>query len=433
MALESTSHLWGAFCFPKPCHRRMALDKFRRFGQDRDCLPPNRTSYGIEMGTIQTDEVFTVASSSELAETGGGHNQKGVDFQRAWAIAKMFELEELGSNDFLFLFESVQDVAVLDSPDAPSSIHIYQIKKKDRGEWKWNDLTNLLAPNSKKAKAAAAPDIGDSPIGKLYASVIAFKTLDSCGYFLSNAGCDLKSRNDGNFATSMPMDLSYLEKDHLEQLVRELAKLHEVDGVSCRPSLLRIEKIPIHPDSPITYLVGLVFKFLSTRSPRHANQASALVDALMARIGPLGAKTDSCSRFEELRRERGYSRKEFVRDLGDLEVLPDQSAILDIWLQNLQAEGRVGFMTIAGIRNAGSRIFKNQLLGSFDPLTEALVMDCDKWIESNLVGPSISDYIDMARVDLKESILKSKVRDTEFLAHLLLRAALKCVDQTSEN
>jgi len=41
------------------------------------------------MGTNQIEEVLSVATRKDLAETGGGHNQKGVDFQRAWAIERI--------------------------------------------------------------------------------------------------------------------------------------------------------------------------------------------------------------------------------------------------------------------------------------------------------------------------------------------------------
>lgn len=90
------------------------------------------------------EEVFRVATRKDLAESGGGHNQKGVDFQRAWAIERMFDLEKSGASDFLFLFESIQDVAELDSSMAPSSIRIYQVKKKERKEWSWAELTHLV-------------------------------------------------------------------------------------------------------------------------------------------------------------------------------------------------------------------------------------------------------------------------------------------------
>jgi len=92
------------------------------------------------MATSQVGEVFQVATNKALTETGGGHGQKGVDFQRAWALSRMFEIEDSGATDFLFLFEAIQDVAVLDSPTKPTTIQIYQVKKKDRNEWEWSKL-----------------------------------------------------------------------------------------------------------------------------------------------------------------------------------------------------------------------------------------------------------------------------------------------------
>lgn len=157
------------------------------------------------MGTNPIEEVFRVATRKDLAESGGGHNQKGVDFQRAWAIERMFDLEKSGASDFLFLFESIQDVAELDSPTAPSSIRIYQVKKKDRKEWSWAELTHLVEPGKKRrASKNPPPDIKDSPIGKLYSSALAFKELKCSGRFISNNGCDLPLNGGGNAATSCP-------------------------------------------------------------------------------------------------------------------------------------------------------------------------------------------------------------------------------------
>ncbi|MBK7955405.1 MAG: DUF4297 domain-containing protein [Candidatus Accumulibacter sp.] len=238
------------------------------------------------------EEVFRVANCKNLAETGGGHNQKGVNFQRAWALARMFELEREGVDDFLFLFEAIQDVAELDSSLSPSSIRVYQVKKKDRGEWSWRELTKLLEPSSKKSGAQSPSVIKDSMIGKLYSAVVAFKELKSSGRFISNVGCDLPLQGQANAATSLACDLSRLEAGHLQLLSKGLETLHEAESLPPRPSLIHVEKVPIHPDSPSTHLRGIAVSFLSERSPKHAGQATALVDALLAAIGPLGAKTD---------------------------------------------------------------------------------------------------------------------------------------------
>ncbi|WP_407702882.1 dsDNA nuclease domain-containing protein [Thiobacillus sedimenti] len=224
----------------------------------------------------------------------------------------MFELEESGADDFLILFEAVQDVAELDSATDPSSIRIYQVKKKDRGEWEWSNLTRLAAPAKKMRTAKTADEIKDSPIGKLYSAVLALKSLKSSGVFLSNAGCNLPLANGDNAATSVSCDLSQLEAGHLSLLKAGLESLHEAGASLVNLELIRVEKVPIHPDSPVTHLVGVAVAFLNKHSQRHAGQAKSLVDALLAEVGPLGAKTDSCSNFDELRRQRGYSRGQFA-------------------------------------------------------------------------------------------------------------------------
>lgn len=381
----------------------------------------------MNMVSTNIGEVFKVANNKELTETGGGHNQKGVDFQRAWALARMFELEKSGAQDFLFLFEAIQDIVELDSSDSPSSIRIYQVKKKDRGEWKWNELTNLLEPDKKKAEKQPPSDIKSSPIGKLYSSVLAFKQLKSSGRFVSNSGCNLPLAGGANAATSLPCDLSQLETKHLDLLSKGLETLHETGTLSAKPSLIQVEKVPLPPDAPATYLRGLVLAFLQDRSPKHSGQATSLVDALLAKISPLGAKTNTCSNFDDLRNERGYSREEFIAAIGTLEEVPDQEAILNLWLNQLVSEGGSDFIEVASIRVAAARIFKQKVLGGEDPLADALVADCDKWLEDNTPGATIKDFIAKARSDLAGQ--HAQFRSAEFTAHFLLRAAHICVDQ----
>ena len=380
------------------------------------------------MENSQIEEVFRIANRKDLAEAGGGHNQKGVDFQRAWALARMFELERKGSKDFLFLFEAIQDVAELDSSVSPSSVNIYQVKKRDRGEWKWSDLTKLLEPGTKKSEAQPASDIKDSPIGKLYSSVLAFNKLKSSGRFVSNAGCNLPLEGGTNAATSLPCDLSRLEAKHLERLSSGLKTLHEAGSLPANPSLIHVEKVLIHPDDPTTHLRGVVVSFLTERSLKHAGQASALVDALLSKIGPLGAKTDSCSTFGELRKERGYSRNDFVSALGNLEQIPDQEAFVEGWLNQLSSEGGANFMEIASIRLAVSRIFRLQVMGGEDPQAMALAADCNQWLDANTPSHTLKDFIGKAKADLAGS--HPSIRSAEFIAHFLLRVANKCVDQT---
>lgn len=371
------------------------------------------------MATGQIGEVFQVATNKELTEAGGGHGQKGVDFQRAWALSRMFEIEDSGAADFLFLFEAIQDVAVLDSPTNPKSIQIYQVKKKDRKEWEWSSLTELHDP-TKKSKPKDPSAISSSPIGKLYSSVIAFKSLQSSGGFVSNAGANLPLASGGNAATSVSCDLSQLSSDHLTLLEKGLKTLHDSGQSVPNPALISIEKVNLPADDPANQLVGIAVSFLSKRSPRHAGQAKALVDALLAEIGPLGAKTDSCVSFEELRQQRGYARSDFIDALSALETLPDMLAVLYDWLDKLNMEGGIDFMLATSTKVAGGRIFTRKLMGGEDPAVTALIEDCDSWIATNPPGSDLSPYLQKARAQLEP--LHPSFKSAELIAHFLLRA-----------
>lgn len=378
----------------------------------------------------QIAELFHVACRKDLAETGGGHNQKGVNFQRVWALTRMFELVKEGSTDFLFLFETIQDVVELDSSVSPSTIQIYQVKKKDNGTWTWKDLTNLLEPASKKASTQLPSVIKNSPIGKLYSSVLAFKELKSSGRFISNAGCNLRLEGETNAATSLWCDLSQLEAAYLQLLSKGLDTLHEPRTLPANPSFIHIEKTPIHPDGSAIYLYGTAVSFLQGRSSKHASQATALVDALLAKIGPLGAKTDSYSTFDDLRKERGFSQHEFVAALGTLEQVPDQEYIIETWINELSSEKVVNFMDVPAIHIEVSKSFWFQLMGLEDPRTMALATDCDNWLDVNILssGTSLKFFIEKAKADLVK--LHPSFRTTQFIACFLTRMANKCVDQT---
>lgn len=380
------------------------------------------------MVNSSTEEVFRIAGNKEIAETGGGHNQKGVDFQRAWALSRMFELEEGGADDFLILFEAVQDIAELDSETAPSSICVYQVKKKDRGEWEWSHLTRLPSPGKKRRTGKAVDEIKDSPIGKLYSAVRAFKGLKSSGIFLSNIGCNVPLASGDNAATSVSCNLSQLDAAYLNLLKAGLESLHEASTSPTNLELIKFMKVPIHPDAPATHLQGVAVAFLNKRSPRHAGQAKSLVDTLLAQVGPLGAKTDSCANFAELRRQRGYSRNQFAAALGSLEQVPDLVTLAEVWLQQLVTEGAMNFMEVTSVRVAMAAIYKRQVISGDDPRTTKFVSDCDTWLETNTPGPVLGPFFDEAKAHLAP--LYPNFRSAELIAHIALRAVRKCVDPT---
>lgn len=375
-----------------------------------------------------TSEIFDISSREDLAEAGGGHGQKGVDFQRYWALMRIFELEESGKEDFLFLFEAVQDVAEFDSSSSPTAVRVYQVKKKDRGEWSWNGLTKLPKPTSKSSvDKSRLSKIKESPIGKLYASVIAFRQIMSTGYFISNAGCGLPLNGGGNAATSLPCSLSSIELGYQTLLTDGLKTL--TDSGMPIPDLARmhVERVSLPPDDPRTHLIGVVAKFLDKKSPRHAGQARSLVDSLMAKIGPLGARTQPCKTFDELKSRRGFSRNKLREALGDLEELPDSLSYLDQWLSQLGTDG-MDFMERTSIKAAAAGFYRRQVMGSHSAQEEALLRDCDRWLDVNRQDGTLFEFFTKAYSDL--SARHASFKKAEVFAHFALRAITKCVDLT---
>jgi Cap4, dsDNA endonuclease domain len=372
-------------------------------------------------------EILEIMSNKDISETGGGHNQKGVEFQRNWALIRMFELESNEQPDFLVLFEAVQDVTVLDSALTPTKIEIYQVKKKDRNEWSWANLTNLHTPKlgmtSRKMKPLSG--VVTSPVGKLYAALRAFKQLSGTARFVSNAGCDLTMADGTNAATSMPVSMANLPPHLRDLLTESLATLHAKGEPLPDLSKIYIERVNIPVDDCATYTVGIAHTFLMTRSPSHAGQARPLVDTLLAKVGPLGAKTNSCKTTEEMRAQHGYSRSDFLAALGNLQDIPDLLQLLDIWLAQLASEG-MGHIEILGIRAAAASIYRRQVMGSNLPEDKEIIDVCDIWLVDKDDPTSLLPFFAAALTELKIAFPSSNPAMLQ--AQFALRA-IKCAVQ----
>lgn len=378
------------------------------------------------------NEVILALSDPDTSENGGSHNQKGIEFQKNWAIVKMFALKEKAAIDFLFLFEAVQDIAILNSSTNPTSIEVFQVKKKDRMEWTWASLTNLHVPDdpSKKAtskvkKTKPLDGIADSPLGKLFASLANFKTLENSGSFISNAGCNLVLASGGNVATSLPVALSDLPLHFTDLLQASLDSVYKSGSAKADLSKVMLEKVDIPVDDAQTYTIGIVHKYLDKVSPAHAGQARSFVESLLAKLGPLGAKTAKATTLEEMRSRHGYSLEQLNTALVDLQQTPDIEFHLKLWLEQLTKEGLV-FWEISQIRVAATAIFRRKLFGHVLPVDVEISACCDAWLENNKIGASLMSIFENGTDHLRVEFPLAK--KAELQAHFLLKAIEQCVD-----
>ncbi|MHB0822533.1 DUF4297 domain-containing protein [Novacetimonas hansenii] len=382
--------------------------------------------------SVGISEFFTVSQRAEISETGGGHNQKGIEFQKNWALIKMLEMESNNSEDFLFLFEAVQDIAILDSEIDPKKIKLFQLKKKDRGEWSWSGLSCLSKPEDpqkkKKSKRKSIPleSIKSSPIGKLYNAVDAFKTMSSEGRFVSNSGCDLLMKDGSNAATSTMVSLDMLPTEFSDLLVKALQSF-DPNGSLPDTSKLYIEKVSIPVDDPVPYSIGKACEFLRNRSPLHAGQAQSFVESLLIKITPLGARTETCRNFEEMRYRHGFGRKNFQAALNSLEKIIDPTPYYDSWLNQLQKEG-FNLIEITAIRIALTEISRRKLSGTNLKEDIEIEMEVKKLLPVNPIPPILQPWLETLTASLAEMFPHEK--KAKLRAYILCGAIEQCVDLT---
>jgi hypothetical protein len=348
----------------------------------------------------------------------------------------MMELEKANEPDFLILFESVQDVAELDSVTAPTRARVYQVKKKDSGTWTWSVLTGTVepkAPSGKTAKAKTAPPkspkapdfkkVPESVLGKLHLSLNAFTALPVEGIFLSNQGCDFPLEAGGSTATAMPCSLADLAAGHVQLLTDAFASLSP-GGPPPDLTRVKLQKVAIHPDNLNSPAIEAALDLLNERSPGHAGQAKAFVESLVMKVSPLTRRTDTCLSFAELVKERGFSRGSFLAALAALEAVPDRNALFNDWMNQLQTEG-VDFMTISSVRVAATRAQRDRLTGGTD-VSREIDDFSDAWIAANPPTSKLRPYIDAALTELKVQFIAH--RDNDLIARFVMRAITKCVD-----
>ncbi len=316
-------------------------------------------------------------------------------------------------------------MAELDSCITPTSICLYQVKKKDRKEWTWNELTKLKKPSGKRNNETT---FRESPLGKLFATVIAFRHLKVRGIFISNSGCDVPLSTGKSAATSLPLALNYLSEEYKVLIKEKMLELSTEDNVLFAMSSIYLEKIPISPDDPKTFVVGFAHQFLEKRSPRHAGQARSLVEALIAIIGALGTRTYACNTFEKLCCQHGFSRAQFSSVLGDLEGIPDVSSFLDAWLEQLGREG-MGIMETTSIKIHAAAIFRKQIIGHSDLDVEekGFQQDIDTFLRENDNFKKLKPIFEhLAKTLHPKYPYKNK---HEIMAYFAIKAIKKCADQ----
>ncbi|AXK64750.1 DUF4297 domain-containing protein [Burkholderia sp. IDO3] len=272
-------------------------------------------------------ELCQVENDDGLHEFGGGHGNKGNDFARFWLISELITLTEVGTNDYLFILEYVQDVARIDDPAAPAAITLYQLKKKEGSVWDLNSLAGLTE-KGKQVKPA-------SPLAKIVKSVLGFKMLSASAEFVSNARFNVKLAAGGTALQMDYLSLADLQVERQSNFRDSAATAHSVPAAAIPLQKIGLRYAPIEVNDMRVHVIGVAHGFLKKLSIAHAAQADSFVDALFAKLATASRNTSKCQTWEELVSKRGYSKKQFNDALAALQLLPDQQGRRETLLKEL--------------------------------------------------------------------------------------------------
>jgi len=370
-------------------------------------------------------EILAASNAPGVYESGGGYGQKGVDFQRYWAINRIIELVDADQPDFLILFESLQDVVEFDSPTGPARAKVYQLKMKDTGEWTWKSLTALplKARKKKNSQELTVPSpFSESPIGKLASTVAELQTIQTEGAFVSNLGCSAAMEKGSTAGSVKVCKFSELSKELRDQISPELTKLKKAISLDS----LQFHKTDLSLEDPDNHVAGKVNSFLLKAAPKHAGQCRSFSDSLFATLSARGRKTDPSPDFASLVSNRGFSKTEFMNAVEALRSVPDQQEVVNSWLTILLNEK----MPLKEYTRLQMKLLQLQeaRLRTGTTVQSPLYQAVRTWVTSHPAVESILAFL-RAGTDAMIAEFPEAPRD-EVQAFILLEGITQCLSQT---
>ncbi|MVM36522.1 DUF4297 domain-containing protein [Spirosoma sp. HMF3257] len=124
----------------------------------------------------------TLLVTSKTRENAGSRSDERFNYQKDLSLYLMIDYYKK-VDDFVFLFDFHDDLAIIDSEATPETIEFYQIKTKSKGNW---TLGNLLKTEKDK----------NSYLGKLYFNKIVFGQFVKSLSFISNAKYNITLKDE---------------------------------------------------------------------------------------------------------------------------------------------------------------------------------------------------------------------------------------------
>lgn len=248
-------------------------------------------------------EFEVIEANDALHDFGGAHGNKGHDFASFWVILRLTELEAQNPLDYVFVCEYMQDVAEFDSSTQPTSVKLYQLKKKEDGYWSASTLTGQTG-KSKEPK-------GEKPVWKLLNHVRTIKAAKASGAFVSNGKFEVPLASGESSVNDTRIGLHQLDAAHTAGLRAAISKAEGIKPEDVDLSAVELLSGGFAINDLQRHANGVMIDFLTKASPEHVGQAASLVETLYVRIRARARRTEKCASWGELLEKRGFTRAGF--------------------------------------------------------------------------------------------------------------------------
>lgn len=381
-----------------------------------------------------------------IGEVGGEHTNEGIDYAKFLAMALLVEMEASNLPDYVLVFEYLQDLALIDSPETPTKATLIQVKKRSRGHWTKTTLCRkALATDKNEADESDVPAFlgpsevpvtkknrsnqlgARSPLGKLYLCVEKLSgVVATDGVFLSNAGNDLRGPS-GPIPVHTRAVIQHLHPEDVDYIRNKLCAELKQSSLS-HLSRLAVEQSTVIPASMRETVRGLLDKLLTEKYPTLPSVSGQLQEKLLSAFSACSGLAGRVTSLKEVLAKKGFKRAAFgalVQQFASMRTATDH---LDVVINGLKSEGMLA-RAADRLRSEASRL---QIQLVREPQTKEVLL-WDIAVEAARRGTHLDAYT-TALDEIKDELLaQAKARangptsDREAAAVALL--AIIYVDQ----
>lgn len=300
-------------------------------------------------GSLLPDSLDDLLRDLPGDEKGGATATLGFTFQQWWAT--LTAVERLATDDdFAVLLEFKEDVAILDSATAPTSVEFCQIKKSEReGTWSLKDLQR----KGRKLK----DDSGHEPsiLAKLYRRRIEFQGHPIRLQFVSNVGFKLPDEMNQPALTGNAC-LGVLTAEQAKEVRVEVGGQLGIAEADVDLGCVHVHQTNLPLGEQEMFVGGkLTDLAISGRIPFELTHTTIAARMLASEVQRRASDTSYARSFAELQ-PRLLSRSQVMSVLMRVSASrPPLLAALDECVQELDRESRP-YLERQGIRSQRARV-----------------------------------------------------------------------------